>query len=341
MAERKATQELPAELGDPAFEVPPSFGPSPSRTLSLERQSLFEHVRQNALDADGYRMLAEHFDVANDSDRSSLMLEIARALEGDPDAAPRAPRLILAQADRAGLKHPQLRGEAVELMSLVGLALCRLYPAQGREATASEELHLDSGKGARATADALLAGVRVLGIRSPDVFVSEDPGPPFSVAFAGKPRVLVGRGAVKKVLSDAELRFFAGRALFTLQPDLLSLRTLRREQVYRGLVVVGQVLQGRPLTVEGRIVRDTITPKSWERLKALYQKQAKTLDVARIAEGARHSANRAGLVVCGGVAPAIAALKAKRALPQEVMELVRFAASERYLELRSRRLGRG
>ena len=64
------------------------------------------------------------------------------------------------------------------------------------------------------------------------------------------------------------------------------------------------------------------------------------LDLASLTEGARHSANRAGLVVCGGIAPAIASLRAKRALPSEMMELVRFAASERYLQLRNRNVPR-
>jgi hypothetical protein len=46
-------------------------------------------------------------------------------------------------------------------------------------------------------------------------------------------------------------------------------------------------------------------------------------------------------VVCGGIAPALEALRAKKALPAETTELVRFAVSERYLELRTRRLSKG
>lgn len=331
------TQELAVvELGDPADSIPPSFGPSPSKALSQERKALFDRVRQQPLEPDGYRLLAEHFDTASDPSRSSLMLEIARALEGDPNAAPRTPRLILNATDRAGLKHPSLRGESGELMSLVGLALCRLYPATGKRAGTDEEFHLAAGKGAKAAADALLASVRILGLRAPEVYVADDPGPPFSLVFAGEPRMLVGKLAVKKETDDAELRFFAGRALFTQLPELMALRNLRRDQLLKGLQVVADVARGKAVSAEARVVKETIAPRSWERVRELIARVGRRLDYPKLAEGARYSSNRAGLVVCGGIAPAVQALRVKRALPAEMMELVRFSASERYLQLRGR-----
>lgn len=338
--EERRTAELAVELGDPSQPVPPSFGPSPSRALSAERQALFERVRHAPLEPDGYKLLAEHFDTANDPARSSLMLEIARALEGDPHAAPRAPRLILNATDRAGLKHPALRGEGGELLSLVGVALCRLNPAKGREAGTDDEFHLDAGKGARSVADALLAAVRILGVRSPDVYLADEAGPPLALVFTTEPRLLVGKLAVKKEVSDAELRFFAGRALFTLQPELMALRSLRREQVLRGLVMVSQVADGRGSPAETKLFRESISVRGWERLRQLVRAVGTKIDLAVLTEGARHSANRAGLVVCGGVAPALASLRAKKALPSEMIELVRFAASERYLQLRNRNIPR-
>ncbi|MBL8910098.1 MAG: hypothetical protein JNM17_05265 [Archangium sp.] len=326
------------ELGDPSQPVPPSFGPSPSRQLSGERQALFERVRANPLEADGYKLLAEHFDTANDPARSSLMLEIARALEGDPHAAPRAPRLILNATDRQGLKHPALRGEGGELLGLSGVALCRLNPARGKEAGTEDEFNLDSGKGARGVAEALLAAVRILGVRSPDVFLSEEPGPPISLVFTNEPRLIIGKLAVKKEVTDAELRFFAGRALFTLQPELMALRNIRKDQLLRGVVLVSQVAEGRGAPAETKLFRDTVSLRSWDRLRHLVRTVGTRLDLTVLAEGARHSANRAGLVVCGGIAPAIASLRAKKALPSEMTELIRFAASERYLQLRNRNL---
>lgn len=341
--QNRRTQELPAvpavELGDPLQSIPPSFGPSPSKQLTEERQALFERVRASPLDPDGYRMLAEHFDTANDANRSSLMLELARALEGDPNAAPRTPKLILSATDRAGLRHPFVRTEAAELVTLTSPALCRLFPAKGKDAQANEEFSLESGKGAKVAADALLASVRLLGMRAPDVFVSDEAGPPFSALQTTPPRLVVSRLSVKKPVADAELRFYAGRALFTLSAELLALRTLKRDQLRAGLEAVGQMLRGQTST-EARIIREALPARSHERLKVLWPKVARTLDLGSLMEGARHSVNRAGLVVCGGIAPAIASLRAKKALPVEVTELVRFAASERYLQLRNRRLGK-
>lgn len=338
------TRELSADdvelaLGDASQALAPSFGPSPSKTLGAERASLFERTRNQPLDPEGYRILAEHFDTANESERSSLMLEVARAIEGDPHAAPRSPRLILDVEDRDGLRPAVLRTPEGELLTLVGRALCSLYPAQGKDGGAREEFHLESGKGAPRTAEALLAAVRVLGLPAREVHLSDDSGPPFSLVYSAGPRVLVGKLAVKRALDHAELRFFAGRALLTQLPDLMCLRSLRREQLLRGLAVITSVGRGRSEGVEGRVIRDHVPARAWERIRELTPLVA-TIDVARLAEGARHAANRAGLVVCGGVAPAVAALRAKKSLPTEMIELVRYASSERYLQLRSRVLGR-
>jgi hypothetical protein len=334
----RRTQELPVH--ESAEVLVPAFGPSPSKALSVERAALFEQVRGQPLEPEGYRLLAEHFDTANDPSRSSLMLEIARALEGDPDAAPRRPRLILSSTDRVGLKHPNLRGEVGELLGLVGVALCRLYPTTGRHAGTDMEFHLGAGKGARSAADALLASVRILGLRAPEVHLAQDAGPPFSLVYVREPRMLVGKLAVKRELDAAELRFFAGRALFTQLPELLALRNLRREQFARGLEVITDVARGRVQSAEARVAKEAVSPRAWEHLRALLARVGGQLDYAKLAEGARYSSNRAGLVVCGGIAPAVAALRVKRALPTEMRELVRFAASEHYLQLRGRILPR-
>ncbi len=332
---RRQTLEIPTHVGEDSA----SFGTA-AQSLRDEQIALEAQVAEDPLEPESYRALAEHYDTASDPNRSSLMLEIARALDGDPNAAPRTPRLILSEADRLALKHPLLRTDAGELVSLVATALCRLFPAKGRNAGSSEEFRLDGGKGAKVTADALLAGVRILGVRAPDVHLSEAAGPPFSVVFADGPRLLVGRLAVKKPSPDAELRFYAGRALFTLSPDLLALRSVSRDEMTRGLQIIGQVLQGKASAVHSRLVVNDLSPQVWARLKVLFHTQLRVLELGPLTDGARHSANRAGLVVCGGVAPAIEALRAKKALTSEMIELVRFAASDAYLEMRGRTLGR-
>jgi tetratricopeptide (TPR) repeat protein len=330
------TEEIPVELGDPGAPIPASYFMSPSRVLSSEREELFERIQASPLESDGYRLLAEHFDATSDAARSSLMLEVARALEGDPHAAPRAPRLILSSTDRLGLKHASLRAEAGELVSLIGLALCKLFLGNDSRPQSQETFGLKSGLGARATADALLASVRILGLRAPPVFLSSETGPPIALAFRNSPRLAIGKQAAKKELPDATLRFFAGRALFTQMPELMALRNLKREQFLRGIAQVIQVASGQLVSPEAQFLRGLIEPAAWARLRGLVKALANRLDFGALSEGARHSANRAGLIVCGGVAPAIAALREKKALPDEMRELIRFASSERYLALRER-----
>src|SRR5205807_5521552 len=109
-------------------------------------------------------------------------------------------------------------------------------------------------------------------------------------------------------------------------------------QLVHGLEVLGGALRGRGVNIEARVVRDAIPQRLFDRVKELYERNVRRLEVQKLQEGARHSANRAGLVVCGGIAPALSALRAKKALQSELLELVRFAASERYLQLRGRRL---
>ena len=48
---------------------------------------------------------------------------MTEALDGDPDSAPLAPKYMLSETDRAGLRHPLLRTEAGELLSLAGAAM--------------------------------------------------------------------------------------------------------------------------------------------------------------------------------------------------------------------------
>ncbi|MDQ3262501.1 MAG: hypothetical protein M3Y59_02400 [Myxococcota bacterium] len=323
------------------FEIPSFRPPDEEQKLpdDEQRAALFSQVRDNPLDADAYHLLADYFDRHGDVERGDLMAEIATALEAVPEAPARVPRLILSARDRSGLRHPQLRGEAGELLGLCGSALCQLFPTRGRTAGSKDPFHLESGPGAQAAADAVLASIRILGLRAPDLFLAEDAGPPFSLVFPGSLRLLVGRSAVKKPMPAPELRFFAGRALFTQTPDLLALRSLSVEELTFGLQTVGVALfGGKKVSEEAWTVREVLSPKVVPRLKEIFERAMETLDLDSLAEGARHSSNRAGLIVAGAVAPALGALRAKKALDAEIAELVRFAASERYLHLRARRI---
>ena len=151
----------------------------------------------------------------------------------------------------------------------------------------------------------------------------------------GAPRVLVGRVALRQALPESELRFFAGRTLSCLGPDMLALRCLKKDQMLRAVVILASALRGgTEFEPEARVVRESLHPKARERALAILDVAQRDFDAAALADAARHSANRAGLVACGGPGPAVAALRALKAGEPELIELVRFSASERYLPLR-------
>jgi tetratricopeptide (TPR) repeat protein len=296
--------------------------------------AVFQQVREHPLEAELYVRIAQYFEERGDAARATLMREIADALEGREGPTPRPPRQPLSVEDRSGLRHPLLRTPPGELLSIVGVALCSLFPVHGRAAGSREPVRPDSGVGAPSALEALAATERLLGIQAPEVVLSEDNGPPFSLVFAGKPRVLVGKQAVRQVLPAAELRFYAGRALVCLGPDLLALRSLKKDQVLRGMAQLAAVLKAGPASSpEALVVYETLQPRQLEQATALIAVATRQFDMSALADAARDSANRAGLIACGAVGPALMALRLKRALEREVIELVRFAASERYFQL--------
>jgi hypothetical protein len=144
---------------------------------------------------------------------------------------------------------------------------------------------------------------------------------------------------VNRALSAAQLRFFAGRALAGFSPELMALRMLPWERVAHGLENLSRaVFADAPLTSSARALARRIPAKSEERVAFLLEQfERRHLDVARLTEAARHTSNRAGMLVAGGVAPAVSALRAKRGADEELVELVRFAASSKYLAMRSKR----
>ncbi|MBN1205843.1 MAG: hypothetical protein JXB05_13075 [Myxococcaceae bacterium] len=299
--------------------------------------AVFKKVRERPLDADLYRQIAEYFESRGDKERASLMKEISDAIEGREGPPPRPARTPLSLDERSGLRHPLLRSPAGELLTCAGVALCRLFPTHGRAAGTREVLHPGLGPGAPAALEALATTQHLLGIQAPpEVVMAEDNGPPFSIVFTSSPRMLVGKQAVRQVLPAAELRFYAGRALLCLGPDLLALRSLKKDQILRGLALLSVALkEGQPSSLEARVLRESLSARQLEKAAALYGPATRQFDVSALADAARDSANRAGLIACGAVGPALAALRMKRALEREVVELVRFSASERYFQIRA------
>jgi tetratricopeptide (TPR) repeat protein len=308
--------------------------------LSPEHEALFGRVREDPLDAMAYRALSEALAKSNEGARAALIAEIGAAVTGAPySAIPQAPRVLLVASDRVALRPTALQTEGAELLSLVGHRLCRLFPTKGRAAGSDRELTADAGPGALAAVDALQSCVQILGVQAPEVHVAEDNGPPFSIVFPKLPRLLVGQMAVRTRLPPAELRFFAGRALFTQHPDLAALRVLPTEQLGDGLKQLDAALLGAAaLGSPARAILEGLSDAAVTRIRGLWNRCGKSLDTAAMVDGARHAANRAGLVACGGVGPAVAALRAKKALDSEIAELLRYAASDHYFELRSRQI---
>ncbi len=311
----------------------PTQAPAPAQAEA--RPAAFERVRQQPLDAMAYREIAAFFASRGDTARSTLMAEVSEGLKGQEGPPPSALRRALTPEERAGLRHPGLRNAAGELLASVGLALCRLFPVYGRAAGTNELLRPDTGPGARAALEALQASARILDLPVPEVFLSEEDGPPFTLVHASTPRLLVGRFAVRRVHPEPELRFFAGRALACLGPDLLALRCLKKDQLLRAVAILASVLNGgEDYGPEARVVRDSLHPAARERAQALLEKAQQDFDPTALADAARHSANRAALVTCGGVGAALTVLRNLKTSDPDLVELVRFAASERYLPLR-------
>ncbi|WP_338869737.1 hypothetical protein [Myxococcus stipitatus] len=313
--------------------IPPV--PAPSSDTEPE---VFRQLRERPLDTGTYEQLADFFDTRGDSARAALMREIVEALAGREGPAPRLQRPPLTADERAGLRHPGLRTPSGELLACAGIALCRLFPAQGRAADASEPLRAVAGPGAPAVLDALHSSARILSVNLPELVLADDDSPPFAAVHTDKPRLLVGRAIIRQALPAAELRFHAGRALLSLSPDLLALRAMKGAQLLRALALLSTVLKDpRDTSADAKLVRETLSPRALERTLELLEPGTRDFKASSLVDAARDSANRAGLVACGAVGPAVAVIRARRSQDAELVELLRFAASERYLALRAPR----
>ncbi|MBI5548526.1 MAG: hypothetical protein HY901_31980, partial [Deltaproteobacteria bacterium] len=185
---------------------------SSARRKSSEEPKLLARIAADPLEAGSYLLLAEIYERSRESARASLMVEIGRALEGDPFAEPLLPHYTLNATDWASMRHPELRGAGADLFAIVGLAFCSLDALLPKEAGVRRAFSMEESLGTRATAEALLCAVRVLGMRSPDVGAGSIESPPLRAVNTDPPQLLVGRSAINKRLPPAQLRFFAGRA---------------------------------------------------------------------------------------------------------------------------------
>jgi cellulose synthase operon protein C len=297
---------------------------------------LLLRAQARPLEPSSYRAMATTLAARGQAERSALLQELAAALEGRPVQAPATPPALRLDArERAHLHHPGLRQPATELLSFIGSTFCQLFPTTGRAAGSSEPLQPESSPAARAAAEALQETSAILGLPLPEVVLAEQEEPVFSLVHTRHPRLLVGRRALREVPPVPELRFLAGRLLLCLEPDLLTLRLLRPDQLLHALDFLASVLVGSTLRgPEMRLLREALTPPLRERASALLEPSRKDLETGALDEAARHTANRGGLLACGSVGPALAALESLRAPAAERAELALYAASEPYFALR-------
>jgi tetratricopeptide (TPR) repeat protein len=281
------------------------------------------------LEPDTWRTYADAVATSGDGWLASLAREAARVLCGSPADSPPVPRWVLGADARNILQHPDLDCALAELLALSAPALVACSE-QSAVSVVGGPFRANAGPGAGEALEALALSVRILGLPSPRPELSTQPGPPFSVvAGAGDAvRLLVGTLAVRQPIPAGELRFFAGRALYTRQPLLRVLRLVPVDALEELLEALPGAVRGggrlgrveRELRVQlPEALRDQLLP----RLGCLEEE----LNLDALAMASRHAANRAGLVACGSVGAAVQALRAKRGLEEELEELLRFALS--------------
>jgi hypothetical protein len=133
------------------------------------------------------------------------------------------------------------------------------------------------------------------------------------------------------------LRFEAGRALFQQMGDLLVLQHLKTDDLKSLLETLDHVLQkGRRLPVEAQKLLTQMSERKRLRVKALLKLHGSQLAFASLRRAARYSAHRAGLWVSGDLGASLTALRALGGREDEQLELIRFAASERYFQMTQR-----
>lgn len=304
-----------------------------------ERRGLEQRVEKSPFDAEAYRHLAAYYLRHKREGHARLIADVADALEGLPSERPMSP-LTLNDEDWTLFQHPGLGAIAHELGVLVGQAVFQVCAAPIDTLAARGPFSMDGSDGAWALADALLCAVRVLGVRVDDVRLCKSGALPVFPVCSSPPALFVSKPLLKKQLPSALLRFFAGRALASLRPELAMFALVPTAQVEAVLAGIHRALnrEGR-MSEQTRAVVQRVSGKSADRLAWLLDHLAGQGEgaLALACEGARHTANRMGLFTAGGIGPALDALEFEGAGEAARVELLRFAISKAYREFRLRK----
>mgnify|MGYP001593818863 CR=1 FL=1 len=153
--------------------------------------------------------------------------------------------------------------------------------------------------------DAILVAIRTLGGPAPKIVFSEAEAAPISVDFGDGPEIVVARSAMGSSASEAHLRFWAGSAMMARTMELALASTLPNSQLMDGISRVVDAVLGRGPTRDVHRIREAIGLLSMDRLRALAMQVDIGRDITSLSLAARHSRNRAGLVVSGSVGAAL------------------------------------
>ncbi|MBN2495414.1 MAG: tetratricopeptide repeat protein [Deltaproteobacteria bacterium] len=261
------------------------------------------------------------------------------------------------------LVHPDERGSLRRIMSIIGAHLGKLYPP--------DLARHGVGKGDRARPDDPLRTLtdnlaENLGGVEFDLFRSSQPTHVVSIENTSPPSIIVGEGLVKRTVVK-EQRFAIARALKRIQDGSFLPHQLGAREIAK--LVAAAVQPFHPNSPVATYPSDLPHDMAKKTGKALPRKQRKALEdllkeiapeLSRVPDyetylrGVENSANRAGLALSNDLPNAVMHLA--REIPQlsdkrfnsseeliqalsrfpSVCELLRFAVSEEYFNLRKR-----
>jgi len=192
---------------------------------------------------------------------------------------------------------------------------------------------------------------KALGNRKTGLFVKRDPGHTSVVVVAHPPTAIVVGPEFVQGRSIADVRFLLGRALETARPEYVLAAALSRDEFTKLFAAVLRAFHPRHSRRRLEVSRDA-PGQSRDEEAAMWKRQLPYKVAKRLAElfaekadtafnssawrrGVQHTANRAGLVVCGDMIAAARVLTSEGDT-EAIRELARFAASDDYLALRTK-----
>ena len=218
-----------------------------SRQERRERHRLERAASEEPFAPGRYRELSAYYERHHRAPLALLISDVADALEGNAAERP-APPLTLNDEDWRQCLHPAMGAVATELGALIGPAVCEVCADPLERFQPRGTFSMDGSDGAWSLADALLSAVRVLGVRVGELHLCREAALPIAAVGSTPPALLISKPLLKKSFSSAELRFFSGRALAALRPELgmfLLIPAERTEAALAGL--------RRALNREGRM----------------------------------------------------------------------------------------